>query len=109
MIDLLIATLCFQLNNVPEASKYYSSCLNASNAASIQYSIKPNFDDLQKRFEDDIKKETGERIWWGIGMLYSAYNKGEMNLNVGAKPVVDSIQFKVNPTGSESLNFIWYF
>lgn len=48
-------------------------------------------------------------MWWVIGTVYSVYRKGEMNLNFGAKPIIDSIQFKVNPTGSQNLNLIWYF
>lgn len=109
MIDLLIASLCLQLNNVPEATKYYSSCLNASNAASIQYKIKPTIDGLEEYLQNRVKKETGERVWWLVGMGFAYQQKGIINLNVSARPIVDTIQLQANPNGSENVNLIWYF
>lgn len=107
MIDVLITSLCLQLNNMPETSKYYTSCVNSIQAASIQYKVKPTIDGLEQRFNNDMKKRTGEAVWWFVGMGYAYEQKGTINFNVSAKPYVDNINISGNPNGTANINFIW--
>lgn len=110
MVDFIITAMCLQLNSTPEMSKYYSACVHAIQAASIKYEIKPMVDGFEQKMTNKIKDETGEQIWWIMGTGYAFTQKGEINLNIGARPVVDTIQFKIDPKKeSVNTNLIWEF
>jgi hypothetical protein len=109
MIDILIASLCLQLNNIPEATKYYTSCISTSQALSIQTKVKPLWEQFQRDMENKAKKETGEQIYWVAGMVYAYQQHGVINLNVGAKPFIDNISLGANPSGPVSLGLTWSF
>lgn len=109
MIDILITSLCLKLNDVPEASKYYASCVNATTAASIQTNVKPTLDNYEQVIQNKVKKETGEAIWWVAGTAYAYEQKGTVNFNIGLKPIVDSVQISGSPNGSGNLNLTWWW
>jgi len=108
MVTEIITSLCLQLNNVPEASKYYNSCVNSMQAASIQYKIKPTIDNFEQKINNKIKAETGEKIWFIAGVVYTLEQTGYITYNFSARPIVDSVtlQSKSNTT-SLTLNWSW--
>lgn len=108
MFNYLITALCLQLINLPDSSKYYSSCVSSTTAASIQYSIKPVFDKTEERFNTEIKRQTGEAIWWVIGVGYAYQQKGVANVSFSARPIVDSVNISGNQ-GTGNLNLTWFF
>ncbi len=71
MVDILISSLCLQMTQVPEARQYYTSCLSASNAASIQSGIKPMIDDFEQKMNKIVIKKTGEKVWELAGVFYT--------------------------------------
>lgn len=108
MIDVLITSLCLQFNNLPETSKYYTSCVSSIQAASIQYKVKPLVDGFEQDMNNKIKAKTGEAIWWVVGVGYAYQQHGDLQFNFGARPVVDNIGLRGNKDGF-NLNLSWGF
>lgn len=110
MIESLIAMLCLQMNQIPDASKYYTSCIKASSAASLQVGLSPMINNFEAKVSKDIQKETGDHIWWLVGAFYAYQQKGLINLNINAKPYADNINFTGNPNDSNiNIGLSWYF
>lgn len=114
MLDVLLTSLCLKINDVPEASKYYSSCVSVTRATSLQVKIAPNksikntLDGLEQDFNNKIKAETGEKIWFIAGIVYTLEQTGYITYNFSARPIVDSVTLQSkSDTSSLTLNWSW--
>lgn len=106
MINEIITSLCLTLNDNPQTSKYYSSCINSMQAASIQYKIKPTVDNLEQKVNNEIRKETGEKVWFMAGVLYTLSQTGYMTYNIPKNIVADSITIQARKD-TFNLTFNW--
>lgn len=108
MIDVVITSLCLQFTNLPESSKYYTSCINATQAASIQYHVKPVVDSLEQDVNNRIKAQTGEAIWWVVGVGFAYQQHGDLQFNFGARPIIDNIGLRGNKDSTHiDLSWSW--